>query len=97
MKAANPEMKNADIARELGISRSAVTQMLSKNAKLNNSPRVAIWMTKDPAKTAANIVAKMGEEYAITADATGIPQATYRLAGGCWTGFRDQYRGAWGR
>ena len=59
----------AEAAREVGISKPAVHKELTKKAvtkkKDNNPPTPTIKLAKNPALTAANIKAKMGEEYAV--------------------------------
>jgi len=69
MKADNPDMSNAEIARELGMTRQLVSYARkSKNPVLAQKPLTPkppmIRLTLDPSLTAANIRAKMGEEYA---------------------------------
>lgn len=64
-----PEMSRADIAREVGADRSAVTHALkekevTKKPSTPKPPQPTIKLAKNPALTAANIKAKMGEEYA---------------------------------
>lgn len=58
----------AEAARELGLPRSAVSKVLSRksvNTKKDNTPKPPLLrLTLDPTRTAANIRAKMGDEYA---------------------------------
>jgi hypothetical protein len=58
----------AQAAREVGIDRAAVHRALTKTKvtkeRVNAPPQPTIKLTKDPTRTAANIRAKMGEEYA---------------------------------
>lgn len=57
----------AEAAREIGISREAVRQacqVKERNAKTLDKVDVVIRLALDPTRTAANIRAKMGEEYA---------------------------------
>jgi hypothetical protein len=65
-----PEMSRAEIARQVGSDRSAVTHALkekevTKKPSTPKPPTPTIKLAKDPALTAANIKAKMGEEYAV--------------------------------
>jgi hypothetical protein len=67
LRASNPEMSNADIARQVGCYRSHVTYVqknMVPQKKLNKSRLPKIRLTLDPALTARNIIAKMGQEYA---------------------------------
>jgi len=61
-----PDMTRAEISREVGATRSQVTQVLTKEVtppkELTTKPP-KIRLTLDPARTAANIQAKMGAEY----------------------------------
>ena len=61
-----PEMSRAEMAREVGADRSAVTHALKNPIKLKSSTRKTpvIGLSQNPTRTAANIRAKMGEEYA---------------------------------
>jgi hypothetical protein len=66
MKAESPDKTNAEIARELDCDRSHVTHALKKIviAQKPSTPKPPmIRLTKDPSRTAANIRAKMGDEY----------------------------------
>lgn len=58
----------AQAARELGLPRSAVSKVLSRksvNTKKDNTPKPPlVRLTLNPTRTAANIRAKMGDEYA---------------------------------
>lgn len=60
-----PEMSRAEIAREVGTDRSAVTHALKNPVKLKSSTikTPVIGLSQDPSRTAANIHAKMGAEY----------------------------------
>ena len=62
-----PEMSRADIAREVGAARSNVTEVLRKPVKQKTVTHKTpvIGLSQNPALTAANIKAKMGEEYAV--------------------------------
>jgi hypothetical protein len=63
-----PEMTRAEIAREVGTDRSAVTyalkkkQVTEKHSTQRKPPQPTIKLA-DPTRTAANIRAKMGAEY----------------------------------
>jgi hypothetical protein len=61
-----PDMTRAEISREVGATRAQVTQVLTKEVtppkELTPKPP-KIRLTLDPARTAANIHAKMGAEY----------------------------------
>lgn len=60
-----PEMTRAEIAREANATRAQVTQVLTNPCNTKKlTPKVTIRLTLDPTRTAANIRAKMGEEYA---------------------------------
>ncbi len=60
-----PEMTRAEIARQVGADRSAVTHALKNPVKLKSSTikTPVIGLASNPALTARNILAKMGEEY----------------------------------
>jgi transposase-like protein len=56
----------AQAARELGVSKQAVNKAISQPKQSNRTkvdPSPTIKLAKDPARTAANIHAKMGAEY----------------------------------
>lgn len=65
IKLSNPEVKNAEIAREVGMSRAEVGRALLKcvSTQQKATPPPLIRLTLDPTRTAANIRAKMGAEY----------------------------------
>jgi hypothetical protein len=63
-----PDMPKAEIARQVGANRSDVTRALQKPIKSKNATRIktpVIGLSQDPAKTARNIINKMGLEYAL--------------------------------
>lgn len=62
-----PQMPKAEIARQTGSTRAHVTQVLTKEIKPRNVNRIktpVIGLSQDPTRTASNIRAKMGDEYA---------------------------------
>jgi Fic family protein len=60
-----PEMKRADIAKATGATRAQVTRVLTKPRNVKKlTPNITVRMAEDPARTARNIHAKMGAEYA---------------------------------
>lgn len=63
-----PDMTQSEIAREVGVSRqfaSKVSTNFGTPKKVDTFPRVSIRLTLDPARVAAKIREKMGEEYAL--------------------------------
>jgi predicted DNA-binding protein YlxM (UPF0122 family) len=69
MKAENPDMSFSEIAKQTGTTRQAAHKACQPKAvlapkELTTKPPM-LRLTKDPAKTARNIINKMGLEYAL--------------------------------
>ena len=66
MKSENPQMRNADIARELETTPQVVGQACKrkKSNRKNVYCQPTIKLAKDPTRTASNIIKKMGADYA---------------------------------
>jgi len=67
LKSAKPDLGSAQIAREVGLDRGTVHKLLAKPIKLRNANRIktpVVGLSQNPVRTAANIRAKMGDEYA---------------------------------
>jgi len=63
-----PELTQSEIAREVGVSRQVVSKLSTKSLlqkKVACMPSAVIRLTLDPARVAAKIFQKMGEQYAL--------------------------------
>jgi hypothetical protein len=62
-----PELTQSEIAREVGVSHQMVSKVTTKSLlqkKVVCIPSAVIRLTLDPARVAAKIFQKMGEQYA---------------------------------
>lgn len=60
-----PELTQSEIAREVGVSQQMVSKVTTNSKRLYSPRPIMIGFTLDPARVAAKIFQKMGEQYAL--------------------------------
>ena len=60
-----PELTQSEIAREVGVSQQMVSKVTTNSKRLYLPRPIMIGLTLDPARVAAKIFQKMGEQYAL--------------------------------